>query len=997
MGSDAMTTGRPKERASNTAAPRRSWLDDVAELETDAARADYFATHPQRLSIESIAVLCGEVVRSVSIDLGASEALAGTCLWMADQLAHPPSQGLALRARANALHSIGDSAAAQQQYDAALAVFTGLGDPLESAITRSSALFNLAYLGRYDDVERWERQARQTFVQYQDRLRLANLANNFANVHYRQDRWDLALESYLTAFNDFLDLGRSENAAICLRNIAVCYISLHRFDEALRVYAQTRATCADLGLPRIALQVDYNIAYLYYLRGEYTRAIQLFQEARRRSVDEGDVYHRALCDLDQSEIYLELNLVEEAADLARSAHDGFRQLELPYESGKALTFHAIAESRLSRGERALDLLLQAHDIFRRERNHLWLALIDFYGAVILQRQRRSDEAIRKARLAHHAFVVSKLPFRTVMCELLLAQLLLAQGDPVDARKACYSALKRLQELSSPAFEHQAYFLLGQIEERTRDRAAALEAYSQSHRRLERLRSQLQGEDLKIAFLEDKQGVYESLVWLTLQEEPSPARDVIAFDYIEKAKSRGLAELLSFQAHALPAKTADRSDLVDNVRRLREELSWLYRQQDQRQLEGSLRGQADLQKLHGKLQQKENALLRSLRELQTADLEYSSLQAGGIVDPQLALASIPTEATLVEFFIARDTVLVAVGHRRRLHIQPLVATRRIRELHRHLQFQLQRAQPGGHRRHALELGQRATDSYLRQLYDALIAPIRHRLRGEHLVIVPHGLLHHIPFHALMDGRRPLIDHFSISYAPSTGVFHLCASKVTRWNQQSLVLGVADERAPHILEEAQTVAASMPHSTLLLGEEANEEALRRHGAHCRFVHLATHGFFRRDNPMFSAIQLGTSRLSLFDLYDLRLEAEMVVLSGCGTGLNAVLGTEELVGLTRGLLYAGARSALVTLWDIHDASAAAFMGRFYQYLAQGSQRAEALRRTMRDQRAEFSHPYHWAPFILVGDPMSPSPEGSRQRAVPEAEMDRSADGSRDEAVTE
>ena len=949
-----------------------AWLVDLGRLADDRARQRYFARHPERLTEEVIGHLCGEVVRSVAVDLARSDRLGATCLWMAERLDDPKSKGLALRARANALHSIGDTEAAQRQYDAALQVFTDLDDPLESAITRSSALLNLAYLGRYEEVQQWHRTARQTFVQLQDRLRLANLANNFANTHYRQDLWDLALTSYLEAFSEFLDLGRSENAAICLRNIAVCYISLHQFDEALRVYAHARATCTTLGLPRIALQVDYNIAYLYYLRGEYTRAIQLFQEARRRSSAEGDDYHRSLCDLDQSEIYLELNLVDEAANLARSAESGFRQLQMPYERGKALTFHAIAESRLGFGPQALELLAQGRAIFRREKNQLWLALLDFYEAVVLHRQERTDDAIRKVRHAHRAFVTSKLPSRAVMCELLLARLLMKQQDTDGARQSCHAALKRLLDLSSPSFEHQAYFLLGQIEERIGNRAAALEAYSQSQRRLERLRSQLHGEDLKIAFLKDKQGVYESLVWLTLQETEGPERDSIAFSYIEKAKSRGLAELLSFQAHALPAKTTTRADLVADVRRLREELNWLYRQVDHQHMEATTQRNGESPQERAAILRKENALLRALREMQTADLEYSSLQAGGVVDPQLALASVPADTTLMEFFIARNQIFVATNHRHQLHIQPLSTLPKVRELQRHLQFQLQRAQPGGpSKRPSPKLGLRATQSYLQQLYGELIAPVRQHLKGERLLIVPHGLLHHIPFHALMDGDSPLIDQFTISYAPSVGVFHLCASKINHWQDRSLVLAVADERAPHILQEAQAVAKALPNATLLHGEEATEEALQRLGADCRFIHLATHGFFRRDNPMFSAIQLGTNRLSLFDLYELRLQAEMIVLSGCGTGLNAVLGTEELVGLTRGLLYAGARSALVTLWDVNDASAASFMGRFYRHLSQGSPRAEALRLTMREQRLELPHPYHWAPFILVGDPASPVSE--------------------------
>ncbi|MEO1370124.1 MAG: CHAT domain-containing protein, partial [Acidobacteriota bacterium] len=212
---------------------------------------------------------------------------------------------------------------------------------------------------------------------------------------------------------------------------------------------------------------------------------------------------------------------------------------------------------------------------------------------------------------------------------------------------------------------------------------------------------------------------------------------------------------------------------------------------------------------------------------------------------------------------------------------------------------------------------------------------------------------------------LIDRFTISYAPSLGVHHLCAQKPPSTAQRSLVLGVADERAPHILEEVRAVASSIGDATRLEGEEASEEALRLHGADRRFLHIATHGLFRPDNPMFSAIQLGTSRLSLFDLYNLKLDAQLVVLSGCGTGLNAVEGADELVGLTRGLLYAGARSVLVTLWDVHDRSTAELMRRLYGHLAAGVGPAAALRAAMTAHREDFPEPYFWAPFMLVGQP--------------------------------
>ena len=90
----------------------------------------------------------------------------------------------------------------------------------------------------------------------------------------------------------------------------------------------------------------------------------------------------------------------------------------------------------------------------------------------------------------------------------------------------------------------------------------------------------------------------------------------------------------------------------------------------------------------------------------------------------------------------------------------------------------------------------------------------------------------------------------------------------------------------------------------------------------MHIATHGMFRRDNPMFSSIRLGDGPLSVYDLYELRLSAELVTLSGCGTGLSGVVGGDEQLGLVRGLLYAGARGVLLTLWDAYDSSTADFM---------------------------------------------------------------------------
>ena len=152
-------------------------------------------------------------------------------------------------------------------------------------------------------------------------------------------------------------------------------------------------------------------------------------------------------------------------------------------------------------------------------------------------------------------------------------------------------------------------------------------------------------------------------------------------------------------------------------------------------------------------------------------------------------------------------------------------------------------------------------------------------------------------------------------------------------------------------------------VFIGPSATAEALRVHGEDSRFIHIATHGYFRQDNPLFSGIRLGDSYLSVYDLYQLKLNAELVTLSGCSTGLNEVVAGDELLGLVRGLMHAGAQSSLLTLWDVQDSSTALLMTHFYRELSSTGNTATSLQKAMQQLKLEHPHPYHWAPFVLTG----------------------------------
>ena len=163
-----------------------------------------------------------------------------------------------------------------------------------------------------------------------------------------------------------------------------------------------------------------------------------------------------------------------------------------------------------------------------------------------------------------------------------------------------------------------------------------------------------------------------------------------------------------------------------------------------------------------------------------------------------------------------------------------------------------------------------------------------------------------------------------------------------------------------------------------DEATLSQLCQQAERCRLVHLASHAVFRSDNPLFSFIQLADEPLNVMDIYHLRLNASLVTLSGCETGMSQLKGG-DLFGLARGCLYAGAPALVASLWQVDDSSTTLLMEEFYRHLEAGASIASALRAAQltllyiegeaeREHQGErfrpYAHPYYWAPFFLVGD---------------------------------
>jgi CHAT domain-containing protein len=659
-------------------------------------------------------------------------------------------------------------------------------------------------------------------------------------------------------------------------------------------------------------------------------------------------------------MYLELNLIERAGGLANKALDQFRDLGMKYETAKALANAGLVAARQADTARALELFEQARRLFRAERNRVWPAMLDLHSGLVMFEAGRLQEARRLCSSALGFFSRLRLQGKAAICEIVLARIESRHRRFAHARAACRSALRRLASAGSPSISFHAHQTHGDIEEALGNRAAALRAFQKAHAYLEDLRSNLAGEELKISILQDKLGIYESLVWLTLSGR---GRDWErrAFTYIEQAKSRTLADLIAFQLSSLPAPNGNL--LVEELRTRRKEMHACYRRIEALNAQGRVRTR-ETRALRERAGENEKHIESLIQELRASHAEFASVQENGTISLEQAQAAIPDDACILEYYETRGRLCACIITRDGLQVASLGDAAQARDAARLLQFQLSkfRLGPEYFDQHQSLLRQ-ATDEHLSTLYRLLVEPLRLQVRGRSLVIVPHGFLHEVPFHALRDGDRYLIDMYSFSYAPSVSVFHLSRAKRERPGEQSLILGVPDAYAPHIAGEIEAVAASLPKAITFTGPSATVERLREYAPSSRFVHIATHGWFRQDNPMFSSVRLGTSEVRVYEFYELDLACDLITLSGCGTGLSTVVAGDELLGLVRGLLYAGARAVLVSLWDVSDASTAQFMEFFYRELAAHGDKSSALRAAMTRLRVDYPHPFFWAPFVLIG----------------------------------
>jgi CHAT domain-containing protein len=524
-------------------------------------------------------------------------------------------------------------------------------------------------------------------------------------------------------------------------------------------------------------------------------------------------------------------------------------------------------------------------------------------------------------------------------QYILNRCLLETGD-IKGAKTGYSLLMNLpQTRQNGDIYWLILFDLGRIAEAENKIEEAIEYYRRAIEIIEQQRSTIHSETSKIGFVGNKQGLYHRMIASLFSLD----RTSEAFEYAERAKARALVDMLAARQNlALPVKDADQVKQV---------LARLNQAESEFRVQGHRISTEQYDKNRG-------LVVRLKEELREKAPDLASLVTVTAYGADEIRSRIPSDETLVEYYYQGGDLYAFILNRKGLKGVKLKAGD-LAELVSKM------------RQAIMDTGSSEYLRISRTLYDRLIAPIRSHLDGPNLLIIPHGVLHYLPFNTLVSDSQYLIDQYSIRMLPSSSVLMFLKAHSDR--QDSLMalgnpdLGDARLDLRFAQEEVRTIAASHPNAIVLLRKDATETAVKESGGRFKYVHFATHGTFSAEAPLDSGLLLVRDQqndgvLTVGELYALRFDADLVTLSACETALGKVESGDDVVGFTRAFLYAGTNSIISTLWSVDDRATFKLMKIFYEGLP-GMSKRDALRRAQLAVRAHYPHPFYWAAFQYTG----------------------------------
>lgn len=507
---------------------------------------------------------------------------------------------------------------------------------------------------------------------------------------------------------------------------------------------------------------------------------------------------------------------------------------------------------------------------------------------------------------------------------------------------------------------RSYFVQGEMREIEGNNPAALTAYLKAVELLEGDRLRLRDDQSRGTFLEDKIDFYYAPIKLLLDQH----RLAEAFDLMERSRSRGMADLL--MSRPLNFSTSRERELFSESQQLRAQIGAeqqkLFRitagGAREKHAEEIAQCEARISKLEAEHQlvanriAKEAPKLEGLTESRAVSLESAQKLARQEGYDLLYYLALPTGVILwhiggddveaVNVFLPRNYLIDKVGKLR--------------------SSLTDRAQ---------DASAQFDEQTSRELFLFLIQPAMTSIKTRHLVIVPHEDLNYVPFQALQDPSdgKYLGEKFQVSYAPSATVLDSLKDKPNVAHGR--LLAVANPTIEAARTEVKAIGSLYAgRSKVVADVPVRKEEVKTWVSAYNLLHLSVHGRFEESDPLLSYLELNPGgqedgRLTAAEMFGLPLpRGSMVVLSACETGRVMATHANELLGMERALLYAGASELVLSSWEVDAGSTALWMETFYRE-AQTNSPSEAARLALLAVKArpEYRHPYYWSPFLVTG----------------------------------
>ena len=867
---------------------------------------------------------------------------------------------LGTMAKGDAFQFLGQMHEAWDMLEQAGNMFEKAGNEVGWARTRIGRIILSLDLNRVSGAFADAERAREIFTRYRDEDKLLRLDFQTAVAHSRLGNQQQALElftSALTRANALGEQGQKYLGALYL-DIAVAFTALGDFHEALIYYERAQEVAVAEQETLVVANIESSIADIFYLQGHYKRALTLLSSALEKAKNESP-FGAAMIQYHMVECYLSLNRNIESREVALAIIQAFQNFKADFPLAQTLLLLAIVEGAAENFLQAESALQKAESIFSATGAKGWEAIIHLWRGRMALRQHNALTAYQEAVTATAAFEADGQQMKTAEASLLQGQALLTLGNLQASMGRGEGALRVAQQYRVPTLRYKAHLLLGQVAEAQNKYGRAAQRYQAAMATINRVQRGLTI-TLRPDFLEDKNEASRHLITLYLQT----GQTVKAFEVLENAKAQSWLAYLNHQGRLHWSKEdASSRALIEELENLRTEHQWFY------QLANHLWGNheeypksisaeqavVEMKKRERRMRAiTEQLYLRNESDWRTAEILAPSLN--GIQD------TLDDDSILIEYYNNGETVWAFTLSPDAMQVHRLpVTVQALNNLVERWQINIAGALTMEPYAESTQKLTKHARRILQRLHAALIDPLDLGGNKRRLIFVPYGILHFLPFHLLYDGNQYLIEKYETLILPAAG----------------LATRPALKRAPGALALAHSWNGKLPHTTAeakivqkLFGgsirteEQANRAVLGE--SPVQILHIAAHGHHRLDQPDLSFLQLADGQLYADDVMQQDLSYELVTLSACETGRARIATSDDLIGIGRSFLYAGAGALVLSLWQVEDKSTLQLMERIYAALCAGASKPAAMRRAQLSLLAENQglHPAFWGSFQVVGN---------------------------------